>query len=160
MLYLLWSVFNLVVLAGFIYAWFKVLQLLRTTKSTLLAVLFLLGSCGYMGSGVNSESKLEPAVLMWKTPFTSVFQTIHEKPSLALKLHGAYARDSSGVLQARVSSTLSGFVTGFTWVPGPVRLVEKNGRIHYWASGQLEWHLLRTRLFTQYLTYEGTVVSR
>ncbi len=144
---LAWSLLNTFLFLAFLYAWVMGVKFLWRSKPW-LALLFVLGTLGFRSrhenslrasaksqtSAFGSVNLLEPKPSTVRTG-AQVLQVIHESISQSLTLTAFYSRDSTGLHLVTGTTSLSGFVSGFIWVPGPIYLTDgASGKtVHYYT---------------------------
>lgn len=164
MLTLFWTGLNVLLLLLILYAWFRVLKILRREIGLGLAVVFML-SLSVRGS--NSVSDARPKNLLanerqgqpignWSTSTTI---PLNFNNRLSLRFEGI--RTDSMVRAHGMYSTVSGLMLGHEWKPlAGMANSEKKG-VSYSVFLLHEWKMLGVVLYTSSEEYEGVApVSR
>jgi hypothetical protein len=166
MLHLLWSLLDIGVLLIFIFLCYKTAVLIRKKVNLFVSILFVL----VLLSVVNAADK-SPEINNGKSGFVSgrpgpkgfeqtksISITSQNDLLFHIGLFGFYGRDdSAGLYPISASSTITGLVAGYKWIPSSTLLDTAEGKIRYHFSGILDWQLLGITCYAQEKTFTGFV---
>jgi hypothetical protein len=163
MLSILWTGLNLVLLLAILYAWLKVLKILRREIGLGLAMLFML-SLSFRGSNTSPETR--PKNLLATEQRSKALGNWNGIASIKLspinKLHLLFeGMQTDSTLQASgMYATTSGFLLGHRWEPvaGITNSAPKG--ISYQVIMTHEWKLLGTGFYISTENYSGNVSAK
>ena len=153
MLNLLWSLLNLLLLAGVGYILFRAGKLVRQHMGR-GAWLFFVFALLAVGCRKTSSSPASSRNLLAKTQHkpianTSAIQRVSLGVANTLALVAVYNVDN-GVMQPReLYATVSGLLLGHEWEPVMGSLRPQGSQLRYFAVLNHHWLLLNMRVFTQ-----------
>ncbi|WP_426493215.1 hypothetical protein [Hymenobacter sp. 102] len=156
MLTLVWTILNVILLLGIVYAWFKVLMVLRRQLGLGLSLLFLL-SLSVKGSQ-EPEGKI-PNLLAptnnGQLPGNwSQSTTITLNPNNKLQLLFEGMRTDSSFIIRGVYPTISGLMLGHTWKPLLGTAHVQQQQVAYDVILLHQWKLLGVPLYVSSEEYQ------
>jgi len=155
MIYLIWSVLNLIVLVCFLFICFSVLKPIKENLGLLAVVIFVVGCLSFIkGSVMNDQQgiSVDPEIKgqivegenVQKEMFFSIeLLYVHAKDTLSNEMHGTTVK--------------TGLVIGHEWKPAVSRLSLKDHKIKYFCSGIHDWKLLGLTLYSEPKEFEGVI---
>jgi hypothetical protein len=160
MLSLLWTGLNLVLLLLVLYAWFRVLKVLRREIGLGLAVLFML-SMSFRGN--NSSLDTRPKNLLATEQRSTALGNWSTSASVKLtpinNLHLIFEgmRTDSTVQASSMYATTSGLLLGHRWEPMAGITNPASAGLSYQVVMVHEWKLLGIGFYTSTEDYSGNV---
>ncbi|MBX0291250.1 hypothetical protein K3G63_12425 [Hymenobacter sp. HSC-4F20] len=161
---LLWSIFNILILLLILYAWIRVLLLLRRHIGlglTLVVALswLLMGGSRSDSPGPASKARNllapEPGhgqLVNWSTHHSATLTPLHQ---LTIRVEGQ--RTAAEVQPTGLYTTVSGWMLGHSWQP-LLGMVNKTANgLSYNIFLLHEWKLLNARLYVSSEEYTGTL---
>lgn len=155
-----WTVFNVLLVILIIYAWFRVLAVLRRQIGVGLAALFLLSLSAFRG--VTSSTKPADNLIAYKERTRPLGNwakhfsiPINSLTGLGLRLEGQ--QEQGAVRPTGFYATISGLFLGHDWEPITGSVNMRNSTLSYYVLLSHKWKLLGMPLYTSIEEFEGTV---
>ncbi|MDR6301064.1 hypothetical protein [Mesonia maritima] len=158
MIYLIWSLFNLLLFGYFIYLFFGFIAKGRKVfhkKFKAFGVLILSVGILQIITSVQEKENNPPLISQEidNTKYGSSIQQVNLENNLNFKI-GAYLNFKNDSLIS-ASSTLTGFVTGYSW---KIKNLDVN-REDYTLKGILSWEILGYDVYQQSKTFHGRILN-
>jgi hypothetical protein len=162
MLYLLWTAINGVVLIYFFAACVASAQAIRERVGLVPLLLVVVGLLNFRSGshGAAATTRATASPLIRSGPGERAYIKAHDYYIAAIQVQVSYeqAADSCEVIQS--NSTLTGFQLGNTWQPMGVGATIKANKLHYYADGIMEWHLLGVTIYREHKYLTGVLPVR
>lgn len=163
MVALLWSIFNVLVLLLVLYAWVRVLLVLRREIGWGLTLVFALGlllqggSYGSPGPVSKAKNLLEPEPGYGKPANWSAQRSTTLTPLHQLTITANGQRTASEVQPMGLYTSVSGWMLGHNWQPFAGMAYRADNGLAYTVVLLHEWKLLGARLYVSSEEYTGTL---
>ncbi|MCB2407038.1 hypothetical protein [Hymenobacter lucidus] len=153
MLYILWSLLNLVAYLGLFYLLFHAVKLLKQRFNVAVAVFFFLGIAALSGRSKPQPKTLSAPNLLAGIPANTPLGngSATEKTSLgtsSLFILAEYYKQDSVIQPRGLFATVSGFTLGHRWEPSAGTVVQHRNQLQYRLLMHHEWQLLGSTLYT------------
>ncbi|GAB3899318.1 hypothetical protein GCM10028803_20260 [Larkinella knui] len=171
MLYLFWTVLNLVVAVYFIGLCFQATRFIKERISLYAALIFAFGLLSFVANsgpkraGFKGNSNVEKWTFISRdslAPGGLKFARIKIDETwiseIDLNVFYGVKKSSSQTIPAEAYSVWSGFITGYDWEPTSISVRATNGPNYaYSVAGLLRWKLLGLPLYSQPKSYAGSI---
>ena len=153
MIYILWSVLNLVAYLALLYLVIQATNLLKQHINLGAALFFLFGLIFLSGSTVTNSQPPSPPNLLSGTPPDAPLSNAHalEKISLGsntLSLVAEYYEQDSLLRPRRLCAVISGLTLGHQWQPLAGSLTQHGNQMRYQVQVSHGWKLFGKLLYT------------
>lgn len=175
MLYLLWSLINIILFIFFILLCLKATKLIREKAGLFSAIVFVFGLLSFVSSSNRNKDHHDAGtdrIRIWNfIPEDSQSTTGNHTLRIALQktwistyeLGVQYSTDQQHLnIPESAWSSITGMVSGTAWHPQfvSVKRTNDNNRFDYAVSGVTEWTLLGVTVYSQNKDYNGVATIR
>ena len=165
MLYILWSLLNVVAYLGLFYLLFHATKLLKQRFNLATAVFFLIGLVAVSGSSKPQPKTSAAPNLLSGIPANTPLGngSVTKKISIgsnSLFLLAEYHKEDSVIRPRGLFAVVSGFTLGHRWEPSAGSLVQHNNQLRYRLMMRHEWQLLGSTIYSSPMVMLTGIMSQ